>query len=385
MVEPASPHLPRRIGIVGAGQLARMMGEAAAPLGLTTVVLAAGADDPAVATCDEAVVGGATDQAALDALAARVNVITFDHEQVDLDQIADLERRGVVVRPGSAALLFAVDKARQREAFSAAGLPVPRFVVTRSSRDAAVTNLLANLDRPPVVKAARGGYDGRGVLFPTDRDQALTMIDDLAATGEVVVEESLELTSEVAQLLVRGVDGHTVTYPLVTTVQRDGMCVEVHFPADVTSDLATEAAEIGQRVARLIGAVGVVAVELFVTPGGLVVNEIALRPHNSGHWTIEGAATSQFANHLRAVAGLPLGDVTARAPAAVMVNLVGADQPGSPERADEVVGAHVHAYGKAWRPGRKLGHVTAVGDDPRSVHVTAWSSALAYGTRAREV
>jgi 5-(carboxyamino)imidazole ribonucleotide synthase len=162
------------------------------------------------------------------------------------------------------------------------------------------------------------------------------------------------------------------------------MCVEVHYPADVSSNVLAQAQEVGTRLATLIDVVGVLAVELFVTDDGLVINEVALRPHNSGHWTIEGARTSQFANHLRAVSGQPLGDVTTTTPCAVMVNVVGSEQPSSLAAALDVQGAFVHDYGKSWRPGRKLGHVTVVSDDARSAHVTAWKGARAYGTRTKE-
>jgi len=186
-------------------------------------------------------------------------------------------------------------------------------------------------------------------------------------------------------VVVRAVDGSMVLYPLVTTVQSDAMCVEVRYPADASPALGDEAARLGERIARLIDVVGVLAIEFFVSGGQLVVNEVALRPHNSGHWTIEGASTSQFANHLRAVSGQSLGDASPTAAAAVMVNVVGAESPSSLAAARAVEGAYVHDYGKSWRPGRKLGHVTVLGDDATSAHVRAWECALLYGTRTREV
>jgi 5-(carboxyamino)imidazole ribonucleotide synthase len=373
-----------RVGVIGAGQLARMMGEAARGLGLRVTVLSATMEEPAVATCDDVLIGDPKDQSALDRLAQSVDVVTFDHELVDLDQIEDLEARGIVVRPSASALRYAVDKAHQRRGLLAAGLPVPRFVVVSSSSDPQLVAFLDSLSLPPVVKTARGGYDGRGVLFPAGRDEALAAVDGLAAAGEVLVEERLELQSEVAQLVARAVDGSVALYPLVTTVQHDAMCVEVRYPAETLQAHAQRAEEIGEQIASLIGAVGILAIEFFVTSGGLVVNEVALRPHNSGHWTIEGAQTSQFANHLLAVAGRPLGDASPVAPCAVMVNIVGAERPSSPGAASEVPGVFVHDYGKAWRPGRKLGHVTVLGDDAQATHVTAWRGALAYGTRTRE-
>jgi 5-(carboxyamino)imidazole ribonucleotide synthase len=360
-----------------------MMGEAAHLAGVSLTVLATSPDDSAIAMCDHFIVGAATDSQSLEQLAERVQVITFDHELIDLEQIDALESRGVVVRPNAHALQFAVDKAHQRTEFERAGVAVPRFTVIRSAKDPALEHFLGEFDHV-VVKAARGGYDGRGVLFPTDHDEARSFVDALGRDGDVVVEQRLTLLGELAQVIVRGVDGDCVAYPLVSTTQSAGMCIEVVFPADVDDETARSAERIGREIAELIGAVGIVAVELFLTDHGLLVNEIALRPHNTGHWTIEGAATSQFTNHLRAVIGAPLGPAHALVKAAVMVNVVGADAPGSLGAAMGVEGAHVHDYGKSWRPGRKLGHVTVVGDDLGAAHVRAWESARAYGTRTRE-
>jgi len=361
-----------------------MMGDEAHHVGVTVNVLATSLDDAAVATCDEAMLGDAKDPLALRALSEVVDVITFDHELVDLDQVRALEWSGVVVRPSATALEFAVDKAHQRRAFSAAGLPVPRFLVVTTSRDPRLGPFLSGLREPPVLKAARGGYDGRGVLFPQFREQVLHLIDDLARSGEVVVEERLHLQGEASQIIARAVDGSVAIYPLVTTVQANGMCVEVDYPAQVTADLTERARELAEQISSLIDAVGILAIEFFVTSTGLFINEVALRPHNSGHWTIEGAVTSQFANHLLAVSGQALGEPTPRCNAAVMVNVVGSDEPGSVDLAMAVEGAHVHDYGKSWRVGRKLGHVTVLGDDPSQAHVRAWTSARAYGTQTRE-
>jgi 5-(carboxyamino)imidazole ribonucleotide synthase len=380
----SATHDATRVGVIGAGQLARMMGEAAHDVGVTITVLATSLEDSAVSTCDHVIVGDARDTTAIELLSGAVDVLTFDHELVDLEHIVLLEAQGVVVRPSAGALRFAVDKAYQRRELSEAGLPVPRFLVVRSSADARIHKFLDQLHDPPVVKAARGGYDGRGVLFPADRAETLTMIDEVCINGEAVLEEHLILRSEVAQLVARDVDGALVLYPLVTTVQSEGMCVEVRFPSGVAAQLANEAAELATRIAPLIDVVGILAIELFVTDVGLVVNELATRPHNSGHWTIEGARTSPFANHLRAVSGEPLGPTTPTCDVAVMVNVVGGNQPSSLEAARGVTDVHVHDYGKSWRPGRKLGHVTALGDDEGATHVRAWESARAYGTRTRE-
>jgi len=369
---------------VGAGQLARMMGEASSGVGVTITVLANAEDDSAVATCTRVLLGSASDERALRQLARDVDVVTFDHELVDLLVLERLEADGVVLRPSSHALRFAVDKAFQRQAFSEAGVSVPHFLVVRSSSDERLSPFLDDLAAPPVIKVARGGYDGRGVAFSSSLEDARALIDEMSAAGEVVVEERLELLGEAAQLVARSVDGSLVFYPVVASVQRDGMCVEVRYPSGVSEATLAQARQLSEDVANLVEGVGVMAIEYFVTTRGLLVNEVALRPHNTGHWTIEGATTSQFAQHLRAVSGQSLGETTPLVSHAVMVNVVGADEPGSLDAARGVRDTYVHDYGKSWRPGRKLGHVTALGNEPTSPHVRAWDSARAYGTVTRE-
>lgn len=378
------PTVLRRVGVVGAGQLAHMMGEAAGALDLELTVLATSPEDSAASTCDHVLLGAATEEEALVRLAEVVDVITFDHELVDLGVLSALQAKGVLLRPSPSSLRYSVDKAFQRRAFFEHGLPVPRFLVVESSSDERLAPFLDQLAGPPVVKASRGGYDGRGVVAAATREEAIAAIDEMAERGEVLVEETMNLTSEVAQLVARSADGALVTYPVVTTVQRSGMCAEVRFPSTLDATLRERAEELSLEIARLVKGVGVMAVEYFVTDEGLFINEIALRPHNSGHWTIEGASTSQFAQHLRAVSGQPLDEVQALRPFAVMVNVVGADQPGSVSAAREVEGIFVHDYGKSWRPGRKLGHVTALGDEATSPHVRAWEGARAYGTVTQE-
>lgn len=372
------------MGVVGGGQLAHMMGEAASALDLELTVLAISSDDSATETCDHVLLGAATDADSLRRLAEIVEVITFDHELVDLEVLDALEASGVVLRPSPRSLRYSVDKAFQRRAFGEHGIPVPRFLVVDRADDERLAPFLDTLAAPPVVKSSRGGYDGRGVVVATSRDEALSAIEEMASHGDVVVEEQMQLRSEVAQLVARAADGTLAFYPVVTTVQRDGMCAEVRFPSDLDERMVARAQELTRQIADLVQGVGIMAVEYFVTDDGLFINEIALRPHNSGHWTIEGASTSQFAQHLRAVSGVPLGNVDVLAPYAVMVNVVGADRPGSLEAAQNVGDAFVHDYGKSWRPGRKLGHVTALGDEPTSPRVRAWDSARAYGTVTKE-
>jgi 5-(carboxyamino)imidazole ribonucleotide synthase len=377
-------HHLSRVGVVGAGQLAHMMGEAAGELGLNISVLANSLDDSATTTIPDVVLGAATDSDAIRRLAERVDVITFDHELVDLEGLEALEAEGVVLRPSARALRFAVDKAFQRHAFGENSLPVPRFLVVRSSLDDRLGAFLDEIGNAPVVKAARGGYDGRGVAFAQSREDSLALIDEFARSGEVVVEERLDLRGEVAQLVARTAEGELSFFPVVTTVQRDGMCAEVRYPSELDDLTRAEAHRLSTAVASLVRGVGIMAIEYFVTADGLVINEVALRPHNSGHWSIEGATTSQFAQHLRCVSGLPLGPIEETSPYAVMVNVVGAQAPGSLDAARQVEDVFVHDYGKSWRPGRKLGHVTALGDEPRGPHVRAWESARAYGTVTRE-
>ena len=380
----SQPTVLRRIGVVGGGQLAHMMGEAADALGLELTVLATSENDSATTTVSHVLLGDATDPDALARLAEDVDVITFDHELVDLEVLQTLEAKGVLLRPSPLALRYSVDKAFQRRAFSEHGLPVPRFLTVTSAHDARLAPFLDELVAPPVVKASRGGYDGRGVVMTISREDAVSAIDDMAARGAVVVEEQFMLRGEVAQLVARASDGSLSFYPVVTTVQRDGMCAEVRFPSELDEATIADAHRLTAAIAELVEGVGIMAVEYFVTDAGLVINEIALRAHNSGHWTIEGTSTSQFAQHLRAVSGNSLGAVETLAPYAVMVNVIGADKEGSLDAARAVGNIYVHDYGKLWRPGRKLGHVTALGDEPERPRVRAWESAHAYGTMTQE-
>jgi len=315
------------VGMVGAGQLARMSLAAATALGVRLRLLAADADDAAAQVSPEVTVGAPADPAAVAAFAAGCDVLTFDHELVDLGLLAELEAAGHLIRPGPAALALAVDKCHQRAVLGAAGLPVPANAPVANEADVAA--FAAVHGWPVVLKAATGGYDGRGVW----------VIDGPGALPEgtrgrpLLVEEHVAIRRELAVLVARRPHpGQAVTWPLVETVQVDGICVELVAPARVEPDVAEAATAIGLAVAEAAGVTGVLAVELFqTTTGELVVNELATRPHNSGHWTIEGARTSQFANHLRAVLDLPLGDPGLSAPAAATVNVLGgAGQPGAP-------------------------------------------------------
>ncbi len=365
---------------MGGGQLALMMAEAAGAAGVELTVLAASPDDPAAALAAHRLVGSPRDPDALERLGDLTEVVTFDHELVDLDLLGRLEAAGVVVRPSPHALRFSVDKAYQRVTLAAAGVPVPDFVVAHHPDDPELERFLdAHVDT--VVKAATGGYDGRGVFFCRGATEAREIV---ARVAPAVVEEHLPLDGELAQLVVRSVDGALLPYPTVSTVQANGMCVETSFPAALDAARRDEAVALATRIADLSGVVGVLAVELFDVAGRLLVNEVALRPHNTGHWTIEGARTSQFENHLRAVAGRPLGPTDPVAPAAVMVNLVGGDAPAR-LTTPATPGVVTHDYRKTWRPGRKIGHVTALDEDVARARVRAWEQARACGAAPAEV
>ena len=353
------------VGIVGAGQLARMTYQAAIPLGLRTRVLATASDESAALVARDLTIGAPTSYQALKELAAVCDALTFDHELVEVAQLEALEAAGHRVWPSAATVGLAQNKLRQREELGALGLPVPAFRVLGGSAD-----LLSFADQqgwPVVVKAIRGGYDGRGVWVVNTPAEGVALLDRLGAQQELLVETWVPIERELAILVVRRPAGQTVVYPLVETVQVAGICREVLAPAPVAPELVAQAEELALRVAAASGVVGVLAVELFETCGQLVINELAARPHNSGHYSIEGCISSQFENHLRAVLDWPLGETRLRAPAVATVNLLGGPTPfdlgRQLPRALAVPGAHVHLYGKAHRPGRKLGHVTVLGAD----------------------
>ncbi len=368
--------------MVGAGQLARMTQRAAIDLGVRLVVLATSDDDPAVGAGAAHILGKADDPSALRALAAAVDVVTLDHELVDATALATLEALGTAVHPSPRALRVAQDKLVARETFAALGLPGPAHVV--ASDEEGIEALAAAHGWPLVAKARTGGYDGRGVEIVHDR-AALDAV--LSRGGEWILEQRADIAVEIAVLIARRPGGETVVYPVVETVQRDGICHELVMPARIPHEVAQRAVDIALRIATGIEAVGMLAVEQFVTPDGTVlVNEIAVRPHNSGHATIEGSATSQFTNHLRAVLDWPLGDTAMQAGCAVTVNLLGrdsADIAGRVPAALEVEGVRVHLYGKESRPGRKIGHVTVLGDDPAiALHAARRAAAILTGSRS---
>jgi 5-(carboxyamino)imidazole ribonucleotide synthase len=361
-----------------------MAGEAASALGLSMAVLAEHPDDAACGVAAEVVLGSPFVAADLRAFAARCDVLTFDHEQVDLELVAELEAGGTVVRPGAATLELAVDKARMRTVLDQAGVPVPAYLVVDEGPDAldAVDRFATTHGWPVMVKAARGGYDGKGVWPVVNRAEAAAVLENVA--GQIVVEELLPLQAELAVVVVRRPSGASAAWPAVETAQVGGVCREVLVPGRISADVLDAASALGQKVAEIAGGVGVMAVELFWSGGRLLVNEVATRPHNSGHWTMEGAVTSQFENHVRSVLDLPLGSTVAQHSQVASVNVFGGPDGADPAallpRGLAVEGAHVHLYGKSARPGRKLGHVTVCGDEADAVRARAWSAAIALGT-----
>ncbi len=379
MTEPAPT-----VAVVGGGQLARMMAEPAAALGVPLRLLAEAEGVSAAQVIPDQVVGHHTDLAALLAVTEGATVVTFDHEHVPTEHLRALERSGVAVRPGPDALVHAQDKAVMRARLTELGAPCPRHAVV--SAPAEVTEF----GFPCVLKTTRGGYDGKGVWFVDDEAGCAEPFRAAAAAGvALLAEERVDFRRELSALVVRSPSGQAAAYPVVWSTQRDGICHEVVAPApDLDPDLAVHAQQIALRLAGELGVTGVLAVELFETDDGRVlVNELAMRPHNTGHWTQDGAVTSQFENHLRGVLDLPLGSPAPRARWTVMVNIL-----GGPEQAGAGVGRlydgyphalardphlRVHLYGKGLRPGRKVGHVNAYGDDldeclERARHAAAW-------------
>ncbi|MPY97474.1 MAG: 5-(carboxyamino)imidazole ribonucleotide synthase [Actinophytocola sp.] len=352
------------VGMVGGGQLARMTHQAAIALGQSLNVLAAGELDSAGLVAGKVVTGHHTDLAALRSFAADVDVLTFDHEHVPSDHLHALAASGVVVRPGPDALLHAQDKLVMRRRLSDIGCPAPAYAPIEKPED-----LIAFGDThgwPVVLKAARGGYDGKGVWIVDAPDEATSLVTELLDAGTpLLAEQKVTMLRELSALVARSPFGQGAAWPIVETVQRDGINTEVLAPAPkLSEDAAHDAQELALRIADTLDVVGVLAVELFETSDGVLVNELAMRPHNSGHWTMDGARTSQFEQHLRAVLDYPLGATDQLAPACVMANVLGApERPkmGPDERLHHLFArypdARVHLYGKEERPGRKLGHV----------------------------
>ena len=355
-----------RVGIVGGGQLARMMQQASIPLGIDTRLLAEGPDVSAAQVIPLTTVGDYTDLGTLAAFAQDCDVITFDHEHVPTRHLRALAGL-TAIKPGPAALEYAQDKARMRDKLSNLGMACPRFAICRTARE--LVGFGQEQGWPVIAKTSRGGYDGRGVWKidgPSGADAPFAVKPDVSAGEEVVIvaEEFIDFERELSVIAVRS-SCQAVVYPVSETTQRDGVCVETITPAPgLPGTEATALQELALRIAGELGVIGVLAVELMqARDGRIVVNELAMRPHNTGHWSIEGARTSQFANHIRAVLDLPLGSPEMTSPVAVMTNVLGGAEEDLTEALRHVFARDrelaVHLYGKQVRPGRKVGHVTA--------------------------
>lgn len=346
----------KTIGVIGGGQLARMMITPAQELGLTLKVFAESEESSASLAATS--IGDYTAYETVRNFAETVDVITFDHEHVPLTVLEKLEAEGFKVQPSSSALRFAQNKLSMRKKLSELGLPVPAWAEINSAAE--LQNFLVEHGGVAVLKTPTGGYDGKGVMIVRSVEDAAEW---LAQGRPLLAEEKVEFVRELAQLSARNISGQWSSWTVVQTVQVDGVCSEVLSPAPNAD--ATGAAIIAKRIAEGLGVTGVLAVELFETSDGtLLINELAMRPHNSGHFSIEGSITSQFEQHLRAVADLPLGDTKPTANFAVMLNLLGVDDNNTfiehYPQALKISGAHFHTYGKSARKGRKMGHITAL-------------------------
>ncbi|MFI6045369.1 5-(carboxyamino)imidazole ribonucleotide synthase [Nocardia sp. NPDC051321] len=359
------------VTMIGGGQLARMTHQAAIALGQRLRVLAENPDDPAAQVSPEVVLGSHTDLTALRKAAIGSHALTFDHEGVPTEHLEALVAEGVNVQPPPGALIFAQDKLAMRVKLSGLGLPVPAFAPVGSVAD--VVRFGDEQDWRIVLKAVRGGYDGRGVWMPESADEAAAIVTDQLAHGaQLLAEAKVDLKRELSAMVARSPFGQAATWPVVETVQRNGQCAVVIAPApDLDDDLAAEAETLALNLAKELGVVGAMAVELFETHDGtLLINELAMRPHNSGHWGMDGARTGQFEQHLRAVLDYPLGDTCPLAPVTVMANILGAAEAPAmsmDERLHHLFArmpdAKVHMYGKGERPDRKIGHINILGDE----------------------
>ena len=370
------------VAMVGGGQLARMTHQAAIALGQSLRVLSAGPEESAALVAADVRIGDHRDLDALRGLVDGATVLTFDHEHVPTEHLRALESAGHRVAPGPAALVHAQDKLVLREALAGAGEPQPAWARVERADD--VADFAGRHGWPVVLKTPRGGYDGKGVFVVHDLAAAAELVE---RHGTLLVEQRVPMLRELSAQVARSPFGQVAVWPVVETVQRDGVCAEVVAPAPgLSAELAAAAQELAVRIADRLGVVGMLAVELFETADGVLVNELAMRPHNSGHWTIEGSRTSQFEQHLRAVLDYPLGSTAMTAPVAVMANVLGGAAsaedwagPGLDERIHHLM-AHwpdvkLHWYGKTQRPGRKLGHLTALGDDVAEVRARAVAAA----------
>ncbi|HET9649871.1 MAG TPA: 5-(carboxyamino)imidazole ribonucleotide synthase [Microlunatus sp.] len=355
------------VGIIGGGQLARMMYQASIRLGVGVRLLAEGPDVSAATIVRDVTVGDYTDPDTVRAFARTCDVITFDHEHVPTALLVELEASGLAVRPGPDALVHAQDKVVMRDRMAALGAPCPVYRVVADP--AALVAFGDEHGWPVIAKTSRGGYDGKGVFKLDSAADAGVPFDGLKDGVAILAEEFIDFSRELSCLVVRSPSGQAVAYPVSETVQRNGICVETVTPApDMSDEQRIAIQQLALRVGHELGVVGVLAVELMQRRDGrVVINELAMRPHNTGHWSIDGAHTSQFENHLRAVLDLPLGDPTAREPVTVMTNVLGGTVEDLPSALLHCFARdpklRVELYGKQVKPGRKVGHVTTFGAD----------------------
>lgn len=351
-----------RLGIVGAGQIARMMHQASVQFGITPHLLAEESDDSAAMAAPDAVYGHPD---SLASFAEVCEVVTFEHERIDIGLVERLQQSGFVIRPGAKTLRAANDKAYQRRVLLNRGFPVPAFAELRSPDD--LIDFASVFDWPVVLKSARASARWqRGVWIVGNRSEALRVLNEQSGR-QLIMESYQNIVKELVVLVVRRPGGNARCYPVIEQINVDGVAHEFRTPASIGHGIATEARALALRVAEEVDATGLLAVELFLTSDGLVINELAARPHNAGHLTIEGSATSQFENHVRAVLDLPLGPTWSRASAIVTQNIIGGRDSTDPllglADALAIEGVHVHLYGKRPSQGSKLGHITALADD----------------------
>ncbi len=342
------------VGVIGAGQLARMSIAPATALGVDLLLLAANSQDSGAQITNH-IVGDYKDLETVRAFARKCDVVTFEHELIPLSIVKALEADGVVVRPSSSAFVYSQDKAAMREKLSS--FPSPLWQVITSSHQVQ--------EFPVIAKSISGGYDGRGVWKVSDA-QELTLL--LQQNSKLLIEELIDFDYEIAVMVARSPHGQATSWAPTQTIQEDGICTMTISPAPHLSvALSEKAQKLALEVAAVVGVVGVMAVEFFVKGEELFINELAMRPHNSGHWTIDGSLTCQFEQHLRAVLDLPLGDPSMTAPLAVMGNVLGGDKPDMYRPYLHLMARtpalKFHHYKKEVRPGRKIGHVTMVGEN----------------------
>ncbi|MCU6481677.1 5-(carboxyamino)imidazole ribonucleotide synthase [Arthrobacter sp. A2-55] len=368
------------IGVVGGGQLARMMAPAAVALGFHLHVLAEAEDVSAVDAVAQSPVGDYQDLDTLRAFARGVDVLTFDHEHVPNEHLQTLIAEGVNVQPRPDALVNAQDKLVMRAAIEKLGLPNPLWAAVASVAE--ITAFGDSNGWPVVLKMPRGGYDGKGVKVLRSDAEAAGAADWFDAMSPLLAEEMVPFSRELSALVARTPSGEARAWPVAESIQVAGVCDEVIAPAPgLPASVAEQAQSAALRIASELGVTGVMAAELFETPGrgaGYLINELAMRPHNTGHWTMDGAVTGQFEQHLRAVLDLPLGSTAALGSIVVMKNFLGGSNQDLFSGYRAALAAEptvkVHSYGKSVRPGRKIGHVNVIGspdDDVAAVRARA--------------